>query len=145
MFVDKITIDFPIFLLFFNTKFPIFPIFSILSFLFSYFFEQPCRWTPCALSHSLHFVRHEGRLATHTSSQSSKSGSRLPNFNSVCPGLVSGQIDSPYLFIMSLITIPRDEYHTAHGSCRLPRHGRYSLIGTAQLLLTSRLSKREHC
>ena len=52
MFVDKITIDFPIFLLFFNTKFPIFPIFSILSFLFSYFFEQPCRWTPCALSHS---------------------------------------------------------------------------------------------
>ena len=46
MFVDKITIDFPIFLLFSNTKFPIFPIFSILSFLFSHFFEQPCRWTP---------------------------------------------------------------------------------------------------
>ena len=36
--VEKSTIDFPIFLLFFNTKFPIFPIFSILSFLFSYFF-----------------------------------------------------------------------------------------------------------
>ena len=37
IFVDKSTIDFPIFLLFFNTKFPIFPVFSILSFLFSYF------------------------------------------------------------------------------------------------------------
>ena len=45
-FVDKSTFDFPIFLLCFNAKFPIFPIFSILSFLFSYFFEQPCRWTP---------------------------------------------------------------------------------------------------
>ena len=33
-------------LLFFNTNFPIFPIFSILSFLFSFFFEQPFRWTP---------------------------------------------------------------------------------------------------
>ena len=40
MFVDKITIDFPIFLLFFNTKFPIFPIFSILGFLFSYFLNN---------------------------------------------------------------------------------------------------------
>ena len=48
IFVEKSTIDFPIFLLFFNTKFPIFPIFSILSFLFSYLFEQPCRWTPCS-------------------------------------------------------------------------------------------------
>ena len=47
IFVDKSTIDFPIFLLFFNTKFPFFPVFSILSFLFSYFFEQPCCWTPC--------------------------------------------------------------------------------------------------
>ena len=32
---------------FFNTNFPIFPNFSILSFLFSYFCEQPCYWTPC--------------------------------------------------------------------------------------------------
>ena len=47
IYVDESTIDFPIFLLFFNTKFPIFPIFSIPSFLFSYFFEQPCPWTPC--------------------------------------------------------------------------------------------------
>ena len=46
IFVDESTIDFPIFLLFFNTKFPIFPIFSILSFLFFYFFEHPWRWTP---------------------------------------------------------------------------------------------------
>ena len=38
IYVDESTIDFPIFLLFFNTKFPIFPIFSIPSFLFSSFF-----------------------------------------------------------------------------------------------------------
>ena len=37
MFVDESTIDFPIFLLFFNIKFPIF---SIPSFLFSYFFNN---------------------------------------------------------------------------------------------------------
>ena len=48
IFVEKSTIDFPNFILFFNAKFPIFPIFSILSFLFSYLFEQPCRWTPCS-------------------------------------------------------------------------------------------------
>ena len=36
--MDESTIDFPIFLLFFNTKFSIFPIFSIPSFLFSCFF-----------------------------------------------------------------------------------------------------------
>ena len=47
IFVDESTIDFPLFLLFFNTKFPIFPIFSIFSFLFFYFFEQPCPWTHC--------------------------------------------------------------------------------------------------
>ena len=46
IYVDESTIDFPIFLLFFNTKFPIFPIFSIPSFLFSNFFEQPSCWTP---------------------------------------------------------------------------------------------------
>ena len=40
IFVDESTIDFPIFPLFFNTKFPIFPIFSILSFLFSYFLSN---------------------------------------------------------------------------------------------------------
>ena len=39
-FVDKSTFDFPIFLLCFNAKFPIFPIFSILSFLFSYFLSN---------------------------------------------------------------------------------------------------------
>ena len=46
IFVDKSAIDFLIFLLFFSKKFPIFPIFSIPSFLFSYFVEQPCHWTP---------------------------------------------------------------------------------------------------
>ena len=40
IFVNKSTFDFPIFLLFFNAKFPIFPIFSILSFLFSYFLSN---------------------------------------------------------------------------------------------------------
>ena len=40
IFVDKSAIDFLIFLLFFNKKFPIFPIFSIPSFLFSYFVEH---------------------------------------------------------------------------------------------------------
>ena len=58
-----------------------------------------------ALPHSLHFVRHPR-------SPASKLGSRLPIFNSVCLGLVPGQIDSPYLIIMSWITIPRDEYYT---------------------------------
>ena len=38
IFVDESTFDFPIFLLFFNTKFPIFPIFSIPSFLCSHIF-----------------------------------------------------------------------------------------------------------
>ena len=60
-----------------------------------------------ALSHSLHFVRHPP-------SQASKSGSGLPSiFNSVCLGLVQGQTDSPYLTMMSWITIPRDEYYTS--------------------------------
>ena len=65
-----------------------------------------------ALSHSLHFVGHEGRLATHPPFPASKSGSRLPVFDSVCLGLVPGQIDSQYLITMSRITIPRDEYYT---------------------------------
>ena len=72
IFVDESTIDFPIFLLFFNKEFPIFPIFSILSFLFSYFFEQPCRWTPCSsqtflgLRHA--FLPHERLLKQATTS-----------------------------------------------------------------------------
>ena len=53
IFVDESTIDFPIFLLFFNTKFPIFPIFSILSFLFSYFFLN------------IHGARHPVQLNFH--------------------------------------------------------------------------------
>ena len=56
-------------------------------------------------------------LATHPPSPASKSGSRLPSiFNSVCLGLVPGQIDSPYLIRKSLITIPRDEYYTSRQS-----------------------------
>ena len=34
-----------------------------------------------------------------------------PLFNSVCLGLFPGHIDSPYLVIMSWITVPRDEYY----------------------------------
>ena len=51
------------------------------------------------LSLSLHFVRHEGRLATHPRSPASKSRSKLPIhvFYSACLGPVPGQIDSPYL------------------------------------------------
>ena len=37
-------------------KIPIFPIFSILSFLFSDFFEQPCPWTPCGISISIKMI-----------------------------------------------------------------------------------------
>ena len=40
IFVDESSIDFPIFVLFFDTKFSIVPIFSILSFLFSYFLSN---------------------------------------------------------------------------------------------------------
>ena len=47
----------------------------------------------------------------------SKSGARLPIFNSVCLGLVPGQIDFPYLIIMSSITIPRDEYYAFEDQC----------------------------
>ena len=66
-----------------------------------------------ALPHSLHFVRPEGGLATDPPSPAIKSGSRLSIFDSVCLGLVPGQIvDSPCLIITSWITIPRDEYYT---------------------------------
>ena len=74
-----------------------------------------------ALSHSFHFVRQEGRLATHPPFPASKSGSRLPIFESVYLGLFPVQIDAPYLFIMASITIPRDEYYTIHKK-RCPIH-----------------------
>ena len=41
-----------------------------------------------------------------------------PLFNSVCLGLFPGHIDSPYLVIMSWITIPRDEYYTTNAMKR---------------------------
>ena len=55
---------------------------------------------------------------THPPFSASKWGSRLPIhvFNSVCLGLVPGQMDSPYLIIMPWITIPRDEYYTIPGN-----------------------------
>ena len=41
-------------------------------------------------------------FTTHPPSPASQSGSRLPSiFNSVCHGLVPGEIDSQYLIIMS--------------------------------------------
>ena len=70
-----------------------------------------------SLSHSLHFVGDmEGNYRpTHPFQRVIfKPGSRLPIFNSVYLGTVPGHIDSPYLIIMSWITIPRDEYYT-HG------------------------------
>ena len=79
-----------------------------------------CKWvyiienTGTLCPHSRHCVRQEGRLPTHPRSRASNSGSTLPTFNSVCLGLVPGQIDSPYLIILSWITIPRDEYYTIH-------------------------------
>ena len=51
------------------------------------------------LSYSLHFVRHEGRLATHPYSPARRSGPDDLFMYSVqpCLGPVPGQIDSPYL------------------------------------------------
>ena len=46
IYVNERTIDFPIFLLFFNTKFPIFPIFWILSFLFPIFLSDQAAGHP---------------------------------------------------------------------------------------------------
>ena len=85
------------------------------------------------LSHSLHFDRHKGDWwPTRPPQRVSRSGSRLPIhvFNSVCLGLVPGQIDSPYLIIMPWITIPRDEYYTIPGSQLFvpPRKYVHSLI-----------------
>ena len=76
-----------------------------------------------ALSHSLHFVRHEGDWRpTHPPQRVS----RVPD--SVCLGLVPGQIDSPYLIIMPRITIPRDEYYTIFSErWESPRGGPWSL------------------
>ena len=133
-----------------------FSYFLIQSFLFFLFSQSWVSYFPIFLNN--HAAGHPALCPIHFTLSDTKGDwrpirppnrvSRVPDYLILIqygPGLVSGQIDSPYLFIMSLITIPRDEYHTAHGSCRLPRHGRYSLIGTAQLLLRSRLSKREHC
>ena len=61
-----------------------------------------------ALFHSLHFVQHEERLSAHPPSPASKSGSRLPIFNSVCLGLVPGQNDFSYLIEKSWITIAQE-------------------------------------
>ena len=49
----------------------------------------------------IHFTLSDTKVATHPPSPASKSGSRSPIFNSVCLGLVQGQIDSPYLIKMS--------------------------------------------
>ena len=62
IFVDKSTFDFPIFLLFFNAKFPIFPIFSIPSFLFSYFLSNHAAGHP-----GIGF--YEGRMRTSLDTQ----------------------------------------------------------------------------
>ena len=71
-----------------------------------------CKWVYITgntgtLSHLLHFARHEGDWRPTRPPQRV---SRAPD--SVCLGLVPGQIDFPYLIIMPWITIPRDEYYT---------------------------------
>ena len=79
---------------------------------------------------------------THPPSPASKSGSRLPIhvFNSVCLGLVPGQMDSPYLIIMPWITIPRDEYYTIPGNQLFvpPRKYVHSLILQLVICLTAK-------
>ena len=56
IFVDKSTFDFPIFLLFFNAKFPNFPIFSILLFLFSYFLSNHAAGHPAIISTNIYLI-----------------------------------------------------------------------------------------
>ena len=70
-----------------------------------------------SFSHSLHFVsdaKGDWRPTCPPQWVIFKPGFRLPIFNSVYLGLVLVHIDSPYLTIMSWITIPRDEYYS-HG------------------------------
>ena len=81
-----------------------------------------------ALSHSLHFVRHEGDWRP---SHPPQRVSRVPDYlfmysiQSVLHGLVPGQIDSPYLIIMSGIAMPRDEYYTDEVSYPLGETDQY--------------------
>ena len=74
----------------------------------------------------------------HPPSPVSKSGSRLPIhvFNSVCLGLVPGQIDSPCLIIMSWITIPRDENHLVTSSDAVPLSYRRLVGAKGNIFLT---------
>ena len=70
------------------------------------------RWH--SLSHSLHFesdAKGDWRPTCAPQWVIFKPGFRLPIFNSVYLGLVPVHIDSPYLTIMSWITIPREEYY----------------------------------
>ena len=74
-----------------------------------------------ALSHSLRPTRRDWRPTRPT-----QRVSQVPD--SVCLGLVPGQIDSPYLIIIPWITIPRDEYYTIFsGKWGSPRGGPWSL------------------
>ena len=95
-----------------------------------------------ALFHSLHFVQHEERLSAHPPSPASKSGSRLPIFNSVCLGLVPGQNDFSYLIEKSWITIAQEwilyyawEASTTFNRLLLiwMRNKQLKLIGTAYI------------
>ena len=72
---------------------------------------------PPPIHFTLSNTKNDGR-PKHPRQPWSKSGSGLSIhvFNSVCLGLVPGQIDSPYRIIKSWITIPTDEYYTTDGT-----------------------------
>ena len=72
---------------------------------------------PLPIHFTLSNTKDDGR-PKHPRQPWSKSGSGLSIhvFNSVCLGLVPGQIDSPYLITKSWITIPTDEYYTTDGT-----------------------------
>ena len=85
IFVDKSTFDFPIFLLFFNAKFPNFPVFSILLFLFSYFLSNHAAGHPDIISTNIYFIviviLTEGiRMFFNTLSKKNRSLSQNNNF-----------------------------------------------------------------
>ena len=94
IFVDKSTFDFPIFLLFFNAKFPNFPVFSILLFLFSYFLSNHAAGHPDIISTNIYLIviviLTEGiRMFFNTLSKKNRSLSQNNNFIFSCSGIVN--------------------------------------------------------
>ena len=112
--VEKSTIDFPIFLLFFNTKFPIFPIFSILSFLISYFFEQPCRWTPWQSHWRISWLLLDGKVTVYLKKITTshlKANPSLKECSHTCKDLYWPLINTAFVYQCFLLT---DLYNTIY-------------------------------